>query len=248
MKQEKPSGTIAAMHKRLTHSVALLLALVLGMSSCSFPFLKSSEEESLEATQTSLASFQTAIVLTSQEALLTQAAQVLPGDTATPPPVPTLTEPPTAIPTIVRTPTLDLSGLVTMTPMGMCNAASAGQPFDITIPDGSMVLPGQRFEKVWRLVNSGTCTWTRLYKLVFYSQNPMGAYQEQLFGGEVQPGQAVDLKVQFVAPLEPGEYQSNWMLMDADQNLFGVGTWADSPFWVAITVVEELPADATPVN
>lgn len=244
------------MRQRLLRTCVLGLVILMVLGSCGTPWVRPSGELSLEATQIALHALQTAIVITTQEAALTQSALNQahlplvsggePSFTPALPPAPTAI--PTSIPTIVRTPTLDLSGLVTLTPVGVCNAASTGQPFDITIPDGSLLLPGQKFEKVWRLVNSGTCTWNRLYKLVFYSQNSMDAYQEQLFGGEVQPGQAVDLKVQFTAPMEPGEYQSNWMLMDGEGNLFGVGTWADSPFWVNIRVVEELPPDATPIN
>lgn len=159
--------------------------------------------------------------------------------TLTPTPTPEATQ----IPTIERSPTRPL---VTLTPTGWCNAIGQGPNFDITIPDGTEMLPGQVFTKTWRLINTGTCTWTRLYKLVFYSGNDMGAYQQQLFGGEVQPGQAVDITVQFTAPMEPGIYQSNWMLMDGSGNLFGMGWNADAPFWANIYVVEELSATPTP--
>ncbi len=157
----------------------------------------------------------------------------------------TLTSTPeaTQIPTIERSPTRPL---VTLTPTGWCNAVGQGTIFDITIPDGTEMLPGQTFIKTWRLINTGTCKWSRLYKLVFYSGNSMGAYQEQLFGGEVQPGQAVDISVQLTAPMLPGEYQSNWMLMDSNGNYFGMGWNADAPFWANIYVVEELSATPTP--
>ena len=108
------------------------------------------------------------------------------------------------------------------------------------------MLPGQTFTKTWRLINTGTCTWTRLYKLMFYSGNDMGAHQENLFGGEVQPGQMVDISIDLTAPLEPGIYQSNWMLMDGGGNLFGMGWNADAPFWANIYVVETLSPTTTP--
>lgn len=98
---------------------------------------------------------------------------------------------------------------------------------------------GQQFTKTWRLVNTGSCKWTRLYKLVFFSQNPMGAFQEQFLSGEVLPGQAIDLSVNFFAPTSPGTYQSNWMLQDQDGNLFGIGFNADGPFYVRIQVTND---------
>ena len=66
------------------------------------------------------------------------------------------------------------------------------------------------------------------HKLVFLT-NPMGAIQEHFLPGEVLPGQAIDLSVTFFAPIAQA-YQSNWMLKDADGNLFGIGFNADAPF------------------
>ncbi|WP_405137808.1 helix-turn-helix domain-containing protein [Nocardia sp. NBC_01388] len=34
---------------------------------------------------------------------------------------------------------------------------------DITIPDGTLLLPGQTFTKVWRIRNAGTVDWTERY-------------------------------------------------------------------------------------
>lgn len=195
---------------------------------------------------------QTAIYLVSQTAPVDQV-----NPSATPEPTanaaatqtPTLsftsisTPEPTFIPTIERSPTRPL---VTLTPTGWCNSIGQGPTFDITIPDGTEMLPGQTFTKTWRLINTGTCTWTRLYKLVFYSGNDMLAHQENLFGGEVQPGQMVDISIDLTAPLEPGIYQSNWMLMDGGNNLFGMGWNADAPFWANIYVVETLSPTTTP--
>ncbi len=173
----------------------------------------------------------TAIVLVTEASRLTQTAQPLPTHT------PTATFPliPTNIPTIERSPTPE----PTSTQSVACNRASPGEPFDITIPDDTKMYAGQQFTKTWRLVNTGSCKWTRLYKLVFFSQNPMGAFQEQFLSGEVLPGQAIDLSVNFFAPTSPGTYQSNWMLQDQDGNLFGIGFNADGPFYVRIQVTND---------
>lgn len=199
---------------------------------------------------------QTAIFLVSQTAELKQAtppptgsqtpawpATHTPHVTATSMFAQTPTPESTSIPTIERSAT---RSLVTLTPNGKCNSIGQGPIFDITIPDGTELLPGQTFTKTWRLINTGTCKWSRLYKLVFYSGNPMGAHQQQLFGGEVLPGQAVDISVDFSAPSELGIFQSNWMLMDGEGNLFGMGWNADAPFWANIYVVEELSPTPIP--
>ncbi len=181
---------------------------------------------------------QTAVFEVTRAAVLTQAA--LPSATHTPLPTGTNTPIPTVIATIARTPT----DAATATSQSACNRAGMGTPFDLTIPDGTQIPAGETFIKTWRLVNSGSCKWTRLYKLVFYSQNPLGAAYDQFLPGEVLPGYAVDLSVELTAPIQLGTYRSNWMLQAPDGTLFGLGMNADTPFYVSIVVVE--PPTATP--
>ncbi len=181
---------------------------------------------------------QTSVFEVTQAAVLTQAA--LPSATFTPQPTATNTPIPTVIATIARTPT----EAATSTSEAACNRAGMGTPFDLTIPDGTQIPAGESFVKTWRLVNSGSCKWTRLYKLVFYSQNSLGATYEHFLPGEVLPGQAIDLSVEFIAPLQLGAYRSNWMLQAPDGSLFGLGMNADTPFYVSIVVVE--PPNPTP--
>ena len=181
---------------------------------------------------------QTAVFEVTRAAVLTQTA--LPTATCTLLPTATSTPLPTSIATIARTPTQ----AATATSESACNRAGMGTPFDLTIPDGTQIPAGGKFIKTWRLVNSGACKWTRLYKLVFYSQNPLGATYEHFLPAEVLPGYAIDLSVEFTAPLELGIYRSNWMLQDPDGALFGLGMNADTPFYVSIVVVE--PSTATP--
>lgn len=174
---------------------------------------------------------QTSVALVTLAAGQTLAA----GASATPNPTLASTATPSQIPTIARSATPEPEATSSVE----CNRASPGTPFDLTIPDNTKLYAGQEFTKTWRLVNSGSCKWTRLYKLVFFSQNPMGAMQEQFLTGEVLTGQAIDLSVTFYAPTSPGVYQSNWMLQDPDGNLFGIGPNADAPFYVRIEVTQE---------
>ena len=107
---------------------------------------------------------------------------------------------------------------------------------DITIEDGTKINPGEPFEKIWRLKNAGSCTWTSGYSLAFASGDQMNAPEsQQLTTGTLAPGQEIDVKVNLVAPLDPGEYRGNFKLRNPGGALFGWG--ADSkPFWVEITV------------
>lgn len=164
---------------------------------------------------------------------LTLVAFQNPTPTVSPTPAPGAE--PTLIATIARSPT----PAQTATESANCNRAAAGVPFDVSIPDESPMQPGQRFIKTWRLVNNGACKWTRLYKLVFFSGNPMGAIQSQFLNAEVLPGGQVELSVEMFAPLETGFYQSNWMLMAPGGELFGLGPNGDAPFWARIQVMEK---------
>lgn len=214
----------------------LTLLIALGMISACMP--PTPIQTVLPATPNMDQLMQTSVFEVTEAAVLTQAAQ--PSATYTPLPTATNTPIPTVIATIARTPT----EVATATSEAACNRAGMGTPFDLTIPDGTQIPAGETFTKTWRLVNSGSCKWTRLYKLVFYSQNPLGATYEHFLPGEVLPGYAVDLSVEFVAPLQLGTYRSNWMLQDPDGALFGLGMNADTPFYVSIVVVE--PPTATP--
>jgi hypothetical protein len=157
-------------------------------------------------------------------------------------PTPTLT----LVSTWTPAPTIDRTRppLQSPTPEIPCNKATAGRPIDVTIPDGTLMTPGKIFSKTWRLENAGSCTWTRLYTLTFFSGNSLSAIQNHNLLQEVPPGGSVDLTVDMMAPQTPGIYQSNWMLQDSQGELFGIGPNGDAPFWVQIEV--RAPVTDTP--
>ena len=136
-------------------------------------------------------------------------------------------------------PTLDRTRPILQTPTSQtaCDQAAAGHPFDVTVPDGTIMAPGESFMKTWRLENVGTCTWTTLYALTFFSGNSLGAIQNNPLPQRVEPGGVIDLTVSMEAPDTPGVYQSNWMLSNDSGELFGIGPNGDAPFWVRIEVV-----------
>jgi len=140
--------------------------------------------------------------------------------------------------------TLEATSVLLITPTppagdGVCNRAVAGLPIDVTIPDGTTFRPGQPFEKIWRLVNSGSCAWDQEYAIVWFSGETMGAGKVQGIRAKVFPGQSIDIVIDMIAPDKPGVYQSNWKLRSPDGSFFGIGPAGDAPIWVRIVVEEE---------
>lgn len=128
----------------------------------------------------------------------------------------------------------------TPSPTTPCDAAAAGTPIDVTIPDDTVLEPGQTFTKIWRLVNVGTCIWTTEYAAVWFSGDMLSAPSSVSMPDEINPGETVAIDVDMTAPRVPGTYQSNWKLQNASGVLFGIGPGADSSFWARIEV-DELP-------
>ncbi len=127
-----------------------------------------------------------------------------------------------------------------------CDLAAPGRPYvDISIPDGAHLKAGQTFSKTWRLVNAGSCVWTKDYAIVWFSGEVFGAVREQLMGTTVPPGQSIDITVDMIAPRSAGPHQSNWKLRNTRNALFGIGPTGDAPFWVQIEVDEAATPTAT---
>jgi VCBS repeat-containing protein len=137
--------------------------------------------------------------------------------------------------TLPAPPTPEPTPTVTPVPIPVCSDAATFVK-DVSIPDGTSLARGSQFEKTWRLRNSGTCAWTANYRLVYVSGDRLGAIQAVALPGNVTPGSTVDLSVDLQAPQEYGAYKGYWMLMNAQGNLFGLGTKANEPFWVSIRV------------
>jgi hypothetical protein len=120
-----------------------------------------------------------------------------------------------------------------------CNRAAPGNPIDITIPDGTSLRPEEPFSKTWRLKNSGACTWTREYTVVWFSGERFGVPDRLLLSNPVVSGETVDITIDMRAPVQAGSYQGNWKLVDAQGAYFGIGPNGDAPFWVRVLVVED---------
>lgn len=157
-----------------------------------------------------------------------------PQATLTPASIPTNAEMETSSPSLTpigQTLTPALDPLYAAAP---CNLAEFIQ--DVTIPDDSVVAPGQDFVKIWQIKNIGSCTWTTGYAVALVWGNEFGTKPPIPLDHQVQPGEIIDLAIQMVAPIYPDCFQSNWMLQDEQGNRFGTGAVAKNTFWVAVSV------------
>lgn len=203
-----------------------LFVVVLGLAAlaCNFPGQQATPDTFATAAAQTVAAQLTAVVTSPAE---------------TPPPA---VETPTTAPPAEASPTATAVG-PTATEVGPSPTPGtagctdrAGFIADVTVPDDTYMAPGEAFTKTWRLRNTGTCTWTTEYALVFDSGNIMGGPASVPLPGNVPPNATVDLSVDLVAPAANGTYRGNWKLRNADGVLFGLGASGNNPFWVQIIV------------
>lgn len=166
----------------------------------------------------------------------------------------TSSAPGTAIPATVdvSSPALPTPGMgITPTstqviPTIVCDRIQPGIPLDVTIPDDTIIPPGESFIKTWRLVNSGNCSWTTDYAIRWFSGEQLASARTFSLEKVVPPGTTVDISVEMIAPTSPGKYQSNWKLQNVNGWQFGIGPTGNSPFWVRIIVPSFTTPTVTP--
>jgi hypothetical protein len=216
----------------LSRFTVLTLLFIFTLTACQFP---SGETPTPGLNQTQ--AYETVV------ARITEVSQELATQQATPQTIPTESGQPTPTPSpeFSATPVVPTGVASTFTPTptiaaSACDRAEAGVPIDVTVPDDTEFAAGTAFVKTWRLVNVGTCTWTNTYSLVYFSGEKMGGPDVVPLGGDIAPGQSVDLSVNLTAPANAGTYQGNWMLRNPSGVLFGIGPQGNSFFWVRIVV------------
>jgi len=101
-----------------------------------------------------------------------------------------------------------------------------------TVVDGTLVQRGFPFTKTWRVSNSGTCTWTTAYKLVFVGGDVMGAPTMINLSENVAPGRTIDISLNMVAPADIATYTGYWTLQSDNGVNF-------APFSVQIKVGDQ---------
>ncbi len=150
----------------------------------------------------------------------------LPTSTSAPPvtaTAPAASSTPTPQPNATSTSTATATTAPPTQPPNASACDSAAFLGDVTIPDRSLMAQGTSFVKTWRVQNTGSCTWTTAYQLVFVSGYNMSGPRALHFSAPVAPGSSVDLSVNLIVPPGYGTYSANSKLEDDKGNVFGVG-------------------------
>ena len=151
--------------------------------------------------------------------------QNAPTSTATPTATQTKTSLPTHTPTRTPTATPTRTPLPSNTP-DVTATAYAACVFDavleqnITIRPGQYFAPGAGFEKIWRVSNTGSCSWPPGTQLAFIDGDQLGA-GETLEVELAAAGSSVDIGVAMRAPNSNGWYEGIWQLHLPDGAPFG---------------------------
>jgi hypothetical protein len=205
-----------------TKFTLLLLLLTLFLSACK------GDADSITPTQ-SLSDIQTAVI----QSITAQALLLPPTSTATP--SPTTIPSPTSI---LKVPAYATATTVTYSSAVGCN--NSAYVSDVTIPDGTVLAPGESFTKTWKFYNSGTCAWSADYTITFASGNDMSGETTTLVES-VSSGDTVNISVAMAAPDTEGTYTGYWQLTNAAGTLFGQSVYVQ-------IVVSENAATSTPTE
>ncbi len=90
----------------------------------------------------------------------------------------------------------------------------------VTVPDSTNWMPGQAFNKIWRVRNTGTCIWGPGYELVFVGGEAMTTQTTSIVP-VTAPGATADTLIAMVAPTTSGSHSGQWRLRDTKTGLFG---------------------------
>lgn len=212
-----------------SHKTARALLGILGtctilLSACGSSGAKATPTFSVDAIFTSAA--QTFAVQQATELALTP-----PTDTPSPTPFPTL-------PPVSPLPTISSFSSAVAPTLASGGSACDNAVFvsDVTIPDGTVLEPGQHFVKTWLLQNNGTCPWTPGYKMTFLDGNNMGG-SNTFVNIQVPVGQQLKMSVNLVAPGSDGSFYGRWQLQNE----------ASQPFGSIVTVVIKVATASTAV-
>jgi len=103
---------------------------------------------------------------------------------------------------------------------------------DASIPDGTVLAPGEIFVKSWVLENTGFCTWKDSYMLMFYEGDPMSGQNTEI-NKTIASGRQAKISIELTAPNSEGTYTGYWIMANQYGTPFGM------PFYVQIIVINE---------
>ena len=127
--------------------------------------------------------------------------------------------PPTLVATVVNTPTVNpITPMPTSIDFDCVSYLSYVD--DVTVPDGTIFVPGDEIVKTWAVRNDGECKWSDKFSLRFIDGIAMEADIRQKLP-ELEPGEEGEVTVIFTAPQMAGSYYSGWQAYDAQGEPFG---------------------------
>ncbi len=91
---------------------------------------------------------------------------------------------------------------------------------DVTVPDDTLMQPGQSFRKTWRARNSGTRPWGSGFKLEFIGGVNMGT-QLSVPLPATPPGGVAEISLDMIAPVAPGTHFADYRMKDEKGMPFG---------------------------
>jgi hypothetical protein len=109
-------------------------------------------------------------------------------------------------------------------------------------PDNIIFRPGEYFWKTWTLQNTGTCTWTTAYKLIYWSGDLLGGLTSYPLPDDVAPNEQTDISIYLQAPVTEGTFAGYWRLQSPWAANFGVGNY-DEPIYVQVVVSDDKKPD-----
>jgi hypothetical protein len=198
-------SALAGVNRRFRRWLLIALPLALLLSACGAGNINATPTLGLDTIATSA-------YMTFSAELTAKAELAPPTGTPTNTPVPTLALP-TALPTFALASSTPLVG-------GTSDCDDAAWLADVTIPDGTIMSPGQTFTKTWSLLNNGTCAWSTAYKLAFHGGDAMQGAVTTL-PMTVPVGATAEISVQLTAPEEAGTFKGNWQLQNDKNQPFG---------------------------
>jgi hypothetical protein len=209
----------------------MLLVLTVVLSACGNAMTKSSTDKIISSVYTAAA-----LTSAAQAQISASSPMPLPVSTTTPTLAPTLI-PPTAMPTLsvpTSTPIQPGFGQNSDAPVQVNHSLCDSSAYidDVTIPDGTILAPGETFVKKWMIQNTGFCMWKTDYTLKFFEGNSMSGMDTEV-DRAIASGEQAKVSVELTAPDAEGTYTGYWILADEYGNPFGM------PFYVKIVVQNE---------
>lgn len=153
-----------------------------------------------------------------------------------------LAEPPTSLPTATKALPTESPTLTPTVALAITFGAGTSGPLcevfqfvaDINYPDDTGVAAGSEFVKTWKIRNVGVCAWGAGYKLAYAGYTDKMSGVPLAITTVVQPGQEIEISVQFKAPTKPGVYVSAWTMANPQSvNFFDD---RGKPFYVRVVV------------